>query len=111
MLTGKLFEYLAAGRPILSLGSGRESAIARVLGECGVGICAGTDEDIVSEVIGNLLSGARFSWYEPKAANISAYSRARQAELMLEVIRKHLNRPEAPEARGHLSVRRNGDQG
>lgn len=90
VLTGKLFEYLAAGRPILSLGSGRDSAIARVLTECGVGVCAGNDDDAICQVIRTLLNNAKFSWYQPKPERIAAYSRDRQSESLLAVIQNEL---------------------
>lgn len=47
ILCGKLFEYLAAGRPILVIGP-RGGECERVVGECAAGVCAGFVADEVS---------------------------------------------------------------
>lgn len=52
--TGKLFEYLAARRPILALGR-MGGVVAQLLEETGVGICVGTLKN---------LKGVLRSWYE-----------------------------------------------
>lgn len=91
VLTGKLFEYLAAGRPILSLGSRVDSAIARVLGECQVGICAGGDAEIISRALRELIDDVDLKWFRPRAERIAVYSREKQAQMLLELVQEHLN--------------------
>lgn len=90
VLTGKLFEYLAAGRPILSLGSRGDSAIARVIGETGAGICVGEDEQLVESTIRDLLANPEPHWFRPKPEKIALYSRKEQAELLLVSIQSCL---------------------
>src|SRR5690606_1202632 len=63
VLTGKLFEYLLAGRPILSLGSRPGSAIGRLLEECGVGVCAGRDEVRICQEIRTLITNVSLFRY------------------------------------------------
>ncbi|HZP55926.1 MAG TPA: glycosyltransferase [Dehalococcoidia bacterium] len=48
VLTGKLFEYLGSGRPILSLGRRKDSEAAKLIEETGAGVTLTSDEEIVS---------------------------------------------------------------
>lgn len=84
-LTGKLFEYINAKRPILSIGSLPGSAIARVMSECGVGVCVGTSEDDCCRVLRELLA-ADTGWYKPQNEEIAKYSRATQARRLVELL-------------------------
>lgn len=99
MLTGKLFEYLTTGIPILSLGSGPDSAIARVLEETGAGVCASADPIVIGDVIAAALSGAAPPGFNPQEDRILRYSRRMQAEDLLT--RTLLARQEAREAPAH----------
>lgn len=87
VLTGKLFEYLGAGRPIISLGSQQSSAIARVLEQCGAGICVGTDEVRCYRILKDFIE-SRVDWYEPNKAEIGQYSREVQAARLIELVRR-----------------------
>jgi glycosyltransferase involved in cell wall biosynthesis len=49
VLTGKIFEYLAAGRPILAIGP-RDGEIDQILRTTGRGILASTVEELTSEI-------------------------------------------------------------
>jgi hypothetical protein len=85
VLTGKLFEYIVAGVPILSLGSSKSSAISRVLASTGTGFCAGNNIATIKELLLDRLSGA-IHWYSPRIAEIVKFSRKTQALDFLEHI-------------------------
>ena len=86
VLTGKLFEYLAAGRPILSLGSRQGFSICRVLGECGAGVCAEDNVALIKDLLLDLIARKPFPWFNPDANAIGRYSRETQAKHLLALI-------------------------
>lgn len=88
VLTGKLFEYLASGRPILCITANRNSEAARLISECGAGWVAETPADVERLLIA-ALAGAR-----PARAvdRIARYSRRAQAQELLQKIRAFLDR-------------------
>ncbi len=83
-LTGKIFEYIVAGRPIISIGSGSDTAIARVLNETHCGVCYGEDESLIMTDLLSCLRGEMPFWYKPDINVIQRYSRKHQAEQMIE---------------------------
>lgn len=85
-LTGKLFEYLAVGRPIISVGSRKQSAIGRLLGDCGSGICVEEDVNLLKGALLDVATGSRLGWFLPKAERILQYSRENQARRMFDII-------------------------
>lgn len=87
VLTGKVYEYLAAGQPVLSLGSVDNSEIAKLLNSTGTGICCGMDETKICDVIKELLEAENPpDWYEPQILEIKKYSRENQASRYLDLI-------------------------
>ncbi len=86
VLTGKLFEYLGAGVPILSLGSKRDSAIGRVLEECGSGACLENDVEKIAEILQDALNGKTPTWFNPDIDRIIQFSRRNQAMSMCQHI-------------------------
>lgn len=88
VLTGKLFEYLVAGRPILCVGSLPEYEIGQVLKKTGTGRVFGPDDQVaLKEIILETLEGrGLYESYSPNLAGILAYSRKRQALSMLNLI-------------------------
>lgn len=86
MLTGKLFEYMFSGVPILSLGSPPDSAIARVIDETKTGICAQADKSRISKLLMRLQRGDQITGFAPDVTRIMSYSRENLAILMLENI-------------------------
>lgn len=94
MLTGKLFEYLALKRPILSIGSAGDSAIARVLRETGCGVTVGQSVVLIKQQLLALLQGRGHDWFKPDDAEISKYSRRLQALQVLELIEDRAVSPE-----------------
>lgn len=88
VLTGKLFEYMVSGVPILSLGSPPDSAIARVIEDTKTGICAQADKARISELLIRLLQGDQITGFAPDLTRIMAYSRENLALRMLASIER-----------------------
>jgi len=92
ILTGKLFEYLESGRPILCVGNRRDSEAARVIAKANAGVVVSTEHEIADQLL-RLGNGSSESI--PQSVDIECYSRFRQAELLLERIVKVIGPAEA----------------
>jgi glycosyltransferase involved in cell wall biosynthesis len=88
ILTGKLFEYLAARVPILSVGGTPSSAADRVLAYCHSGVSLGTESARIAAQLRDLLRGHRPDWFFPDDGRIMEFSRRQQAVGMLDRIRQ-----------------------
>lgn len=90
--TGKLFEYLGAGKPILALTAGTEAeAIVR---DTGAGwVVAPDDPAAICAVLRNLAQEGALSSIERRAERISRYERQHQAkryaDLLADVVHRH----------------------
>lgn len=95
VLTGKIFEYIASGVPVLALGSQSCSAIGRMLAETGTGRAVGDDHEAIIDVLMSRLSGAAAPGFAPNEQAILRYSRRQQAARLLSMIEASLpsNRP------------------
>jgi glycosyltransferase involved in cell wall biosynthesis len=81
--TGKLFEYLAAGRPILALARGNEAE--RIIRETQTGIVVSpSDVDAIAEALRGAARGELALNYAPR--DIDRYAYPRLAEEVAEVI-------------------------
>jgi glycosyltransferase involved in cell wall biosynthesis len=90
LLTGKLFEYLGTGRPILSVGRRKDSEAAHLIAEAGCGVTLTTDAEIEDFLLCLLSSG------RPPSVGSAArelYSRERQARLLLEALAERVLSP------------------
>ncbi len=85
-LTGKIFEYIGAGRPIISIGSALDSAIARVLNKTKSGACYENSSDALANDILNYIRGVSPGWFNPDLSVIKTYSREYQAQRLLQKI-------------------------
>jgi hypothetical protein len=85
-LTGKIFEYIGAGRPIISIGSASDSAIARVLNETRCGASYESSSDALAKDILKYLRGEPPVWFDPDLTAINTYSREYQAQRLLQKI-------------------------
>ena len=79
VLTGKLFEYLVSGIPVLAVGIDEHNAAAGVLRDTGTGCCATKAEEI-AHILSQAIQSKEFGFYSPQPERISAYARDRQAE-------------------------------
>ncbi|RZS85972.1 glycosyltransferase [Pigmentiphaga kullae] len=86
VLTGKLFEYLAMGKPILSLGSPPGSAIGRVLSSTATGLIAENDVQKVKSFLLSMMKREPLKWHSPRKDVISQFSRPSQAKQVLQIM-------------------------
>jgi glycosyltransferase involved in cell wall biosynthesis len=93
ILTGKLFEYLAAGRPILCVGSNPEYEIGQILNETRTGRVIGPDNYAdLSGLLKETLDGqGLYENYNPDITALLQYTRKHQADLLLRYINDHAN--------------------
>ncbi|MHC1784029.1 MAG: glycosyltransferase family 4 protein [Anaerolineaceae bacterium] len=89
ILTGKLFEYMAAGRPILGIGMEESKATARLIHEAGIGTTFNRDPEPIAEFIESFLNGKAAPYY-PNPKVIQRYSRRKLAKKLLHEITDNL---------------------
>ena len=80
VLTGKLFEYLASGRPILCVGNRANTEAARIIAECGAGLIA-TEPGAIRAALAAVAGGTAAA--APDRAKIARFSRRTQAQALL----------------------------
>jgi glycosyltransferase involved in cell wall biosynthesis len=85
ILTGKIFEYMYAGVPILVLGKSSKTAAARLVCESGTGIFIGNSPENISQYIDNILNQEHIV-YSPSKEVLSRYTREKLAKKMLQAI-------------------------
>lgn len=86
ILTGKVFEYVASGRPVLCVGPASGSEIDRLLRSCGVGIAVGIDPTLIDRALDDLAAAGGPTWFRPCPDAIAALSREAQAQRMLGLV-------------------------
>ena len=87
--TGKLFEYLASGRPILALADGNEAA--RIVTETNTGITVPPDDvDAIAAALRRVAAGELERAYAPR--NLEQYTYPGPAERMAELIEEAIQR-------------------
>ena len=87
VLTGKIFEYMASGVPILSLGSRRDSAIGHVISSTATGQCTEDNPDLIRIALQDIVAGRTPDWFSPDLIEVGTYSREAQALKLLTAIR------------------------
>lgn len=92
VLTGKLYEYMSSGVPIISLGSSPGSAIDKILHVTGAGICLGYDRFLIRSVLLDFFHNKKFDWYKPNTKKIMTFSREHQALKFLNILINNLNK-------------------
>jgi len=89
ILTGKVFEYIASGVPVMSLGSDSESSIAKLLNEVVVGKCYQSDKEKIAETLVSMVStDKKPDWFNPNEEKIKKYSREVLALQYLKIIKQ-----------------------
>lgn len=88
VLTGKIFEYMVSGRPILCIGSRPNYEIGKLLKKTNTGIVlSGNDVTAIYDVLLSTFNGKGiYDHYDPKLNEIMWYSRRHQAERMYKII-------------------------
>lgn len=85
ILTGKIFEYMFSGTPILGIGASVETAAGRLIQESGTGILLGESIEAIANTIKKLLNGESIE-YSPRQEVLQQYTRESLANKMLEEI-------------------------
>jgi glycosyltransferase involved in cell wall biosynthesis len=89
VLSGKLFEYLASGRPIMCVGGRKDSEAARIIADASAGETLCAPEEICDRILALARPGS--APVPPMARpGIERYSRFTQAEGLLEHIASRL---------------------
>jgi glycosyltransferase involved in cell wall biosynthesis len=87
VLTGKIFEYMFSGTPILGIGASLETVAGRLIKESGTGILLGTSVEVIAHAIKDLLDGKKLE-YLPNQEVLSQYTREALASKMLREVLK-----------------------
>jgi len=88
MLTGKIFEYMASGRPILVIGP-TDGEVARVVEETGSGLVSGFDDlDTLKTNIRTLYDSFKKGALLSENRDIEKYSRRSLSQALSEVLNK-----------------------
>lgn len=93
ILTGKLFEYLHAGPPILAIGISQESTAGTLIHASGRGCALGNDIASIQAWLEYLIKNNSAPPLPPGEMNIQAYSRAQQAAKLLELAVSRQSQP------------------
>ncbi len=86
-LSGKVFEYMASGTPILSVGAKPATALGRLLDMTGTGCCHGRNVDAIGADLDGMINQGRLpDWFNPKTDTVRAFSREAQAAALLKAL-------------------------
>lgn len=100
VLTGKLFEYFFAGKPIIGIGSTPDSAAGQLMMDLGVGYPTGNSVETIASLIGELLKGQVLQ-YSPRIEKIQQFTRQRLANKMLDKIMEDMGNPQYSTQKSH----------
>ena len=85
-LTGKIFEYMFSGTPIISIGSIVNSSIWKVINTTKTGKCYMQNIDELENDLLSYLKNKKIDWYQPEKVEILKYTRKNQAEILYNLI-------------------------
>ena len=86
VLTGKIFEYMISGKPVLSLGSKKDSAIGLMIEKTGIGVVCENDTKEIKLILTQVLNNKLSAIYHPKIDSIKKFDRRVQAMDFLNLI-------------------------
>lgn len=86
VLTGKLFEYMISGKPILSIGSVEGSSIGEIIMQTGVGVVCENDISKIESVLVKTLSNDYHRIYAPNIEKICSYQRSKQSSDLINLL-------------------------
>lgn len=87
VLTGKLFEYMVSGRPIIACGTAETSLAGRLIAETGTGFACGSDKRLIVRALRCLLAGQA---PRPDLNKISQYRRDRLVGKLAATIKEKI---------------------
>jgi glycosyltransferase involved in cell wall biosynthesis len=86
VLSGKLFEYFAAGRPILSVGCGLKPAVGQLIARTGTGVVVRDETDgVLEQALRTLVRGETPDWFKPDTGAIETFRRDVQGGKVVEL--------------------------
>jgi len=91
ILTGKIFEYMYSGTPVLGIGASEKTAAGRLIQEAGIGICLDKSVEKIAECIEKLLNRQQI-YYSPSQEVLQRYTREGLAKKMLDQIIEYQNK-------------------
>jgi glycosyltransferase involved in cell wall biosynthesis len=100
VMTGKVFEYLSAPCPILTVGGADDSALAQMIRRTGRGFHLGTDEGRITRALLDLLDRPEQLRLLPDQRYLAELTRPVQSLRLLAFIRAAVGRPEGEGRRG-----------
>jgi glycosyltransferase involved in cell wall biosynthesis len=86
VFTGKLFEYMNAGVPVISIGGNGDEDASRLIVENGFGVACGNDISRIKSVLMDITVGNSTLNYNPDQAVLEYFSRKEQAKRLLVMI-------------------------
>lgn len=85
IITGKLFEYMFSGKPVLCIGKNYHTIASRLIEDAGIGFVVGDFDEKIADVLETLIKVKKLN-YSPSKEVLSKYTRKRLAEKMLKEI-------------------------
>ncbi|WP_281950370.1 glycosyltransferase [Nitrosophilus kaiyonis] len=85
VLTGKLFEYLVSGRPILGIGINNENEAGKLIEKTKTGKLF-TNKDLLKQELKKILLNKKIDFYNPIVSKIEKYSRDKQVLRLIEIM-------------------------
>ena len=92
ILTGKLYEYMASGTPVILVGDGSDTELNDIVRRTGIGKCATDSEEELMSAVMNITRSKVPDWFSPDLAEIAKYSREYSANRMMDTIRLAVER-------------------
>ena len=91
VISGKLYEYICSGSPILCVGPSKNSEMGQIISETGTGLAAGINTSLITTSLASLINEGRFMCFDPNFNKIIKYSRKNQSIDLLRDIKKHID--------------------
>lgn len=86
VLTGKIFEYMMSGKPVISLGSKSNSAIGELINKTKIGVVCEDDSEKITWALLKMLGGKQEEIYSPRIDFIAQFHRSFQATRFVKLI-------------------------
>ncbi len=90
MMTGKFFEYMFSGTPILNISMSEDTNISKLIKEAGIGVTFVESAEKLADTIETMIHGDKLP-YHPSPEVLSRFTRRHLAEKMIEDINARLS--------------------